>query len=272
MLANKLGERFGRPWHFLMGPTAEQISEAERILSGREYYHLYDDVYREVGFAGGSQEKEFENTKIRSLVYHDFSKIQDDGVLSGLEKDLIDLGCGEGHNAIHFAQLGFRVTGVDISQRAIDTAAHLAKEKGLQINFCAADVLELAEFADDSFDLATDIGCLHMLVREEHRRRYLESVRRVLRPGGVFFLFNRVSSRDVRISDENAHILRSITLVQKRWKANNSSYLKVRGCGFRNASMRQYRRELEARGFDLVRTYRGDGEHRPFGTIVARVG
>jgi len=270
VFADKLRERFGRVRHFRVGATAQQIDEVQRILSGREYYYLYDDLYRAVHRAGGSQERDSEIVKVRLLIYRDFERIRSAGLLCGVGTRLLDLGCGEGDNAAYFARLGFQVTGIDISPTAIDVAARLANEQGLRIDFRVADVLELAEFPDSSFDLATDIGCLHMLVREEHRRRYLRSVRRILRSGGVFFLFNRVASRNVRLLDEDAAILRSITLMQTRWRANDGSCLNVRGCGFRNASMPQYRQELEASGFEIVRSHRGWGRHRRFAMLLAR--
>lgn len=72
MSSGKLRERYRRLWHFWTGPTAQQIDEATRILSGREYYHLYDELYREVRDAGGSHERDVANAKVRSLVYRDF--------------------------------------------------------------------------------------------------------------------------------------------------------------------------------------------------------
>jgi hypothetical protein len=124
-------------------------------------------------------------------------------------------------------------------------------------------VLDLAEFTNASFDLAIDIGCLHVLVRTQDRGRYLRAVRRVLCPGGAFFLFNRVASRDVTIADEEAHILRSITLTQERPITGTGACLNTRGCGFRNASRRQYQIELEASGFEVLSAHR----HRGFISI-----
>ena len=115
---------------------------------------------------------------------------------------------------------------------------------------------ELAGIADASFDVATDIGCLHMLVRTEHRRSYLRSVRRVLAPGGTLLLFNRATRRDVHVRADDDQIERSITYVQERWRGDDGAYIRDRGCGFREASLRQYEAELEEAGFEVVRAYR----------------
>src|SRR5258706_9071309 len=45
----------------------------------------------------------------------------------------VDLGCGNGRNAIFLARRGFVVDGVDYSQRAIDWAAERVREAGLSM-------------------------------------------------------------------------------------------------------------------------------------------
>ena len=37
----------------------------------------------------------------------------------GIKKSLIDIGCGNGRDSIFFSKNNFRVTGIDISQKAI---------------------------------------------------------------------------------------------------------------------------------------------------------
>jgi SAM-dependent methyltransferase len=245
-----LRERMRTAWHFWFGPTRRQVEEAKRVLAGRQYYQLYDDLWRELRQTGGSAELEARDAAIRELIHGDFEELLRRGRIPGRGTRLIDLGCGEGENAIYFARLGYQVTGVDASPTAIDTASRLAGEQGVTVTFGVADVLGLAGIEEAAFDIATDIGLLHMLVRDEHRRWYLESVRRVLRPGGAFFLFNRVSRRDVKVRDEDALILRYVTLVRHRWRTPAGAWVQERGIGFRNASVRQYRHELAAAGFE----------------------
>lgn len=68
----------------------------------------------------------------------------------------LDLGCGEGADAIWMAQQGWRVTGVDISPTAVARASAAATEAGLtadRIAFVAHD-LETWE-PDGAYDLVT---------------------------------------------------------------------------------------------------------------------
>lgn len=65
----------------------------------------------------------------------------------------LDLGCGEGGDAIWLARRDWRVTGVDISPTAVKRAAMAATEAGLvgRIAWIAADLATWQ--ADDRFDL-----------------------------------------------------------------------------------------------------------------------
>lgn len=53
----------------------------------------------------------------------------------------IDLGTGEGRNAIWLAERGFTVTGVDFSRVGLARAAELAAERGVSVDWVHADLL-----------------------------------------------------------------------------------------------------------------------------------
>lgn len=261
--------RLRRVWHYWRGPTARQVADAQNALRGREYYHLYDDRYRDATFIGGQHGALIADDDIRRRMYLEFDRLRRSGFIPEPSARLIDLGCGQGDVALRFGQLGYQCSGVDVSPVAIQRAMSLAAEQAQHVDFFVGDVLDLSGIPDGSFDIATDIGCLHMLVRDGQRRRYLSSVRRVLRPGGVLFLYNWSTLRDVRIRNENAAILRGITLVERRWIPEQNAFLTIRGTGFRGASMRQYCAELRGSGFEIVCHDRR--RNRPFGMILARV-
>jgi SAM-dependent methyltransferase len=54
--------------------------------------------------------------------------------------DAIDLGMGEGRNAIYLAQQGWRVTGVDLADVAVAQAKKRAAELGLKLNTAVEDL------------------------------------------------------------------------------------------------------------------------------------
>jgi len=53
----------------------------------------------------------------------------------------IDLGCGEGRNAIWLAGRGWQVTAVDFSAAGLARAARLAAERGVSVDWVQADLL-----------------------------------------------------------------------------------------------------------------------------------
>jgi ubiquinone/menaquinone biosynthesis C-methylase UbiE len=96
-------------------------------------------------------------------------------------KDVLEYGCGRGSAAFDLAAAGARVTGIDISDVAIDLATRRGAERGLgdALRFCVMDAEHLA-FEDASFDLVCGSSILHHL---DIDRAYAE-IARVLRPGG----------------------------------------------------------------------------------------
>ncbi|MBI4569278.1 MAG: class I SAM-dependent methyltransferase [Planctomycetes bacterium] len=98
----------------------------------------------------------------------------------------LDVGCGQGTEAVFLALAGFEVTGVDISRQALSRAAKLARLLGAKVRLRRADALRLP-FRAGAFGFANDRGCFHHVAPPD-RARYAAEVARVLRPGGQLFL------------------------------------------------------------------------------------
>jgi SAM-dependent methyltransferase len=65
----------------------------------------------------------------------------------------LDLGCGEGRNAIWLAEHGWQVTGVDFSEIGLDKARRLAADRGVEAAWVRADLLDYQP-ERGAFDLA----------------------------------------------------------------------------------------------------------------------
>lgn len=87
------------------------------------------------------------------------------GDLAG--KRVLDVGCGDGTNAITLAKLGARVTGVDISPGAIAVAERRAELNGVahRARFICAP-LETAALEPHAFDIIWGDAILHHLIAE----------------------------------------------------------------------------------------------------------
>ena len=57
----------------------------------------------------------------------------------GFAGAVLDAGCGTGENALHVASLGLSVLGVDVAETALAIAREKAAERGIEVEFAAAD-------------------------------------------------------------------------------------------------------------------------------------
>ena len=86
--------RLRRAWHYWRGPTARQIADAQNALRVREYYHLYDDRYRDATFIGGQHGALIAEDDIRRRICLEFDRLRRSGLIPEPSARLIDLGCG----------------------------------------------------------------------------------------------------------------------------------------------------------------------------------
>lgn len=94
----------------------------------------------------------------------------------------LELGSGTGTNAIYLANVGFEVTGLDMSAKAVDLARAKAADAEISVRWIAGDILKIGSLADP-FDFVFDRGCFHC-VREENEADYVDFLRNNLRCNG----------------------------------------------------------------------------------------
>ncbi len=94
---------------------------------------------------------------------------------------IVDLGCGAGNHVIWFAKMGYRVTGIDISESALGIARGAASKAGVDCGWIAADVTRDLPRFRAKFDFAYDWEMLHHIFPED-REGYVGSVPSLLKP------------------------------------------------------------------------------------------
>jgi 2-polyprenyl-3-methyl-5-hydroxy-6-metoxy-1,4-benzoquinol methylase len=94
----------------------------------------------------------------------------------------LDLGCGEGADAIWLARQGWSVTGVDVSDVALDRARQHAAAAGVRIDFALDDLVE----SPGEFDLVTSFF-LHV-PEAALRERTLRVAAASVAPGGTLLV------------------------------------------------------------------------------------
>ena len=93
----------------------------------------------------------------------------------------LDVGCGEGADAIWLAGQGWEVTAVDVSSVAVDRARDAAARAGVTVEWLAGDALALA-LPEGAFDLVSlQYPALPKAAGDAAVRRLLATVR----PGGL---------------------------------------------------------------------------------------
>jgi ubiquinone/menaquinone biosynthesis C-methylase UbiE len=105
----------------------------------------------------------------------------------GFAGEVLDAGCGTGENALHVAALGLPVLGVDVAETALAIARGKADDRGIGIEFAAADALQL-ERLGRTFDTVLDCGLFHSFDGDE-RPRYAASLASVTEREGTLYVF-----------------------------------------------------------------------------------
>jgi ubiquinone/menaquinone biosynthesis C-methylase UbiE len=103
-----------------------------------------------------------------------------------IQGSVLDVGCGTGEHALYLAQRGHEVWGIDSSPTAIRKAQDKASSRGVNVTLRVADALHL-EALDRTFETLIDSGLFHIF-SDEVRPLFIQSLARVLQPGGSYHL------------------------------------------------------------------------------------
>jgi len=77
---------------------------------------------------------------------------------------LLDIGCGEGRNAVFFARNGYDVTAFDLSEVGIEKTKRMAEDIGIQLRAFQTNINEYR--LEEEFDILFSTGVLHYIPQE----------------------------------------------------------------------------------------------------------
>lgn len=107
-------------------------------------------------------------------------------------KEILHLQCHFGQDSISLSRLGAKVTGIDLSEKAIEAAKDLTKKCGTNTKFLVSDVYDLPNVLDEKFDIVyTSYGTIGWLPDLE---KWAKVVSHFLKSGGklVFVEFHPI--------------------------------------------------------------------------------
>lgn len=213
-MARQAEDRVAR--HYAQGDLEQTILDA-LVASGKDLDHLTPDDLTPVDeFHTGGRE-----ATAGFAEQAGFAKGQ----------HLLDIGCGIGGPSRFFArERGCCVTGIDLTEDYVRTAEALSRRVGLdgQVSYRQASAVALP-FADATFDGAYMI---HVGMNVADKATLFAGVRRVLKQGGTFALFDIMKTGDGELG------------YPVPWAASrDTSFV---------ASPAEYRRGLETAGFAIV--------------------
>ena len=152
-----------------MNPEENYIEINRQSWNSRLESHLRSDFYDVAGFLNGKS----------SLNSFELELLGD---VTG--KSILHLQCHFGQDTLSLARMGAKVTGVDLSDKAIAEANRLAQQMHLDATFICCDIYDLLNHLDHQFDIVfTSYGTIGWL---PDLSKWANIVSRFLKPGGNF--------------------------------------------------------------------------------------
>jgi 2-polyprenyl-6-hydroxyphenyl methylase/3-demethylubiquinone-9 3-methyltransferase len=121
--------------------------------------------------------------------------------------EVLDVGCGGGVLSEALARAGAQVTGIDLSQSALEVARAHARQQGLTIDYRYQSAEEIAQKQTEGFDVVT---CMEMLEHVPEPARVVAACAQALKPGGhaIFSTINRTPKAFLFVIFGGEYVLR----------------------------------------------------------------
>lgn len=186
-----------------------EAENCERVMGNRRHGLSESEQYWEARY--GERERVWSGRANAVLVE----------VVDGLPAGAaLDLGCGEGGDAVWLARRGWRVTAVDVSATALARAGAHAADAGVEVRFERHDLAHT--FPDGAFDLVS--AQYFQSPVDFPRARALRRAAAAVRPGGLLLVVDHGAAPpwsphlDVRFPTPE-ETLAEIELDLTRWHA-----------------------------------------------------
>lgn len=101
-------------------------------------------------------------------------------------KTLLHSQCHFGLDTLSWARMGADVTGIDFSEKAVETAKSLSQKTGINAEFIQADIYNIPQLLKRQYDIVfTSYGVLCWL---PDIKKWAKIISSCLKPKGVFYM------------------------------------------------------------------------------------
>lgn len=147
----------------------EYLAKNKASWNKRTSVHVDSDFYNNAAFIKGK-------TSLNSIELALLGNVSD--------KKILHLQCHFGQDSISLSRMGAEVTGIDLSDQAIDIARNLAKKTKQSTKFICSDVYDLPNHLHEEFDIIfTSYGTIGWL---PDMKKWAEIIQHFLKPSGKF--------------------------------------------------------------------------------------
>lgn len=204
-------------------------------MTDRAYYEAYDDRYRQI-HAENLQWFMDDPSPIVSEVIAQFS-------IDATEK-VLEIGCGEGRDALFLLRQGYDVLATDVSREAIDFCRRKNPE------FCHQfQVLDcLRETLPERFDYIYAVAVIHMLVPDTDRNAFYRFIRTHLTENGIALICTMGDGITERQTD-----IQTAFELQERQHEQTGKTVNIAGTSCRMVNFDHFRSELTAGGLEILK-------------------
>jgi ubiquinone/menaquinone biosynthesis C-methylase UbiE len=152
-----------------MNTDQKYIEINRQSWNNRTDTHIQSEFYDQAGFLKGKN-------SLNDIELNLLGKIKG--------KSILHLQCHFGQDTISLGRLGADVTGVDLSDKAIDRAKQIAKDTNSNAKFICCDVYDLPNHLNEKFDVVfTSYGTIGWLPDLD---KWAKIISRFLKPNGQF--------------------------------------------------------------------------------------
>jgi SAM-dependent methyltransferase len=138
--------------------------------------------------------------------------------------NMLDIGCGKGRHAIQLANLGFDVTGIDLSKASIEEALRQEKDN---LHFYQHDMREIfwINYFDYAFNLFTSFGYFNT---KRENNNAIQSIGQSLKKDGKLVVdYLNVHYTEQNMVHQSKELINNVDYTITRWHDEKKFYKKI---------------------------------------------